>query len=116
MLDARLALLDGERPGYELSKHALAQQTLLAAKQPAPRVRVNAISPGLVLPPPGAGKDELTRLAFRRSPQRRTAPLDDITAALLFLENTASVTGQVIHVDAGEHLGTVESVWADRAP
>ncbi|GAA3762499.1 NAD(P)-dependent dehydrogenase (short-subunit alcohol dehydrogenase family) [Spinactinospora alkalitolerans] len=109
MLDARLPLLDGERPGYELSKQALAHQTLLAAKRLAPKVRVNAISPGLLLPSPGCGEDGLARLALRRSPQHRTARLDDVAAALLFLENATSVTGQVIHVDAGEHLGAVEN-------
>ncbi len=109
MLDSRLLLLDGERPGYELSKHALAHQTLLAAKRLAPKVRVNAISPGLLLPSPSHGEDELARLVLRRSPQYRAACLDDVAAALLFLESATSVTGQVIHVDAGEHLGAVEN-------
>ena len=33
------------------------------------------------------------------------ARIEDLTAALLFLDRAPSVTGQVIHIDAGEHLG-----------
>ncbi|WP_116244074.1 SDR family oxidoreductase [Nocardiopsis sp. FIRDI 009] len=105
MLDARLPLTDGLRPGYELSKHALAALTLMAAKRLAPRVRVNAIAPGLLLPPPGHDAEALGVLARRRGPLRRPAHLEDVASALFFLEGAASVTGQVIHVDAGEHLG-----------
>lgn len=105
LLDARLALLDGTRPGYEVSKHALAAHTLLAARCLAPEVRVNAIAPGLLLPPPGHDEAHLSALARQRSPLGRPARPADAVAALLFLEEAISVTGQTIHVDSGEHLG-----------
>ncbi|MES0838280.1 SDR family oxidoreductase [Nocardiopsis tropica] len=105
MLDARLVLLDGIRPGYEVSKHALAAHTLLAARSLAPSVRVNAIAPGLLMPPPGRDESHLCALASQRSPLGRPARLADVVAALLFLEKAVSVTGQVIYVDSGEHLG-----------
>ncbi|MFJ9554326.1 SDR family oxidoreductase [Nocardiopsis sp. NPDC101807] len=105
MLDSRLALLDGTRPGYEVSKHALAAYTLLAARCLAPHVRVNAIAPGLLLPPPGRDATHLRELARQRSPLRCPARPVDVVAALLFLEEAVSVTGQIIHVDSGEHLG-----------
>jgi len=105
MLDARLALLDGARPGYEVSKHALAVYTLLAARRLAPRVRVNAIAPGLLSPPPGRDETCLRALAHQRSPLGYPARSTDVVAALLFLEEAASVTGQIIHIDSGEHLG-----------
>ncbi|MFE6384750.1 SDR family oxidoreductase [Nocardiopsis dassonvillei] len=105
MLDARLALLDGIRPGYEVSKHALAAHTLLAARCLAPNVRVNAIAPGLLLPSPGRDATHLRELARQRSPLGRPARPADIVAALLFLEEAISVTGQIVHVDSGEHLG-----------
>jgi NAD(P)-dependent dehydrogenase (short-subunit alcohol dehydrogenase family) len=106
MLDARLPLMDGLRPGYELSKQALSTFTLMAAKLLAPRVRVNAIAPGLLLPPVGNESEDLGGLARRRSPLRRSARMEDVVAALSFLEGATSVTGQVINVDSGEHLGT----------
>lgn len=105
VLDARLPLFDGARPGYELSKHATAAHIHLAARQMAPRVRVNAIAPGLVLPPPGHDHDHLQRLAWERAPLRTPARLEDLSAAVLFLEQAATVTGQVLYVDSGEHLG-----------
>ncbi|MDE3720122.1 SDR family oxidoreductase [Nocardiopsis sp. N85] len=105
LLDARLGLWDGLRPGYELSKHALAAHTLVAARLLAPRIRVNALAPGLVLPPPGRDRTHLEHLAASRAPLRAPARLDDLTAALLFLDHAPSVTGQILHVDSGEHLG-----------
>ncbi|WP_236572290.1 SDR family oxidoreductase [Nocardiopsis sp. FR4] len=109
MLDARLSLLDGVRPGYEVSKHALAAHTLLAARRLAPHVRVNAIAPGLLLPPPGHDEKHLRALARQRSCLGHPAQPDDVVAALLFLEQARSVTGQIIHVDSGEHLGGNET-------
>ena len=105
LLDARLPLLDGVRPGYEVSKHALAAHTLIAARHLAPHIRVNALAPGLVLPPPGHDQPYLEHLAATRAPLRSPARLDDLAAALLFLDHTESVTGQILHVDSGEHLG-----------
>jgi NAD(P)-dependent dehydrogenase (short-subunit alcohol dehydrogenase family) len=105
VLDARLDLLDSTRLGYELTKHTLARHTLLAAKRLAPLVRVNAISPGLVLPPRGRDAAHLRRLAEERAVLGTPANLADVSRALRFLEQVRSVTGQVIYVDAGEHLG-----------
>ncbi|NYJ35923.1 hypothetical protein [Nocardiopsis aegyptia] len=51
------------------------------------------------------GIEDLGDLARRRSPLRRPARMEDLVAALFFLEGATSVTGQVIHVDSGEHLG-----------
>ncbi|MFC5186469.1 SDR family oxidoreductase [Actinomadura harenae] len=107
VLDARLRLLDGQRLDYELAKHTLAQSTLLLAKALAPKVRVNALAPGLVLPPvdAGHGPNWLVDQARERAVLQRPARLDDLSMALRFLEHAISVTGQVINVDSGEHLG-----------
>lgn len=105
ILDARMNLFDCDRAAYELAKRALRDYTLLAAKQLAPRIRVNAIAPGLVLPSPDHDDTHLMHLARLRTPLGMPARLDDLGAALRFLEQAASVTGQIIFVDAGEHLG-----------
>lgn len=115
VLDARLPLYDGARPGYELSKHALSAHLPIAARRLAPRVRVNAIAPGLVLPPPGRDHAHLQNLAHVRAPLRTPARLEDLSAAVLFLEQAATVTGQILYVDSGEHLGAptapVDHAW-----
>lgn len=104
VLDARLPLLDGTRIGYEVGKHALAALTFLYARRLAPRIRVNALAPGLILPPP-SGTDALPALARQRAILGRPATLDDLGSAMLFLNHATSVTGQVLYVDSGEHLG-----------
>ncbi|GAA1883661.1 hypothetical protein [Actinomadura bangladeshensis] len=64
---------------------------------------MNALAPGLFLVPSSGG--DLYALARGRAPLQRRATLADLGAALRFLDRAASVTGQVIYVDAGEHLG-----------
>lgn len=105
VLDARLPLLDGDRIEYEVAKHALSAYTLLTARRLAPQARVNALAPGLALPPPGHDTRHLNRLARQRAPLARPACLDDLGRALLFLDTASSITGQVLYIDAGEHLG-----------
>jgi pteridine reductase len=105
VLDARLRLLDADRIGYEIAKHSMSTYTLLAARRLAPQARVNALAPGLVFPPPGHDARHLDRLARQRAPLARPACLDDLGRALLFLDTASSITGQVLYIDAGEHLG-----------
>ncbi|MFD0854483.1 SDR family oxidoreductase, partial [Actinomadura adrarensis] len=104
VLDARLPLHDGARTGYEVAKHALAALTLIHARQLAPAIRVNALAPGLVLPPVNGDRD-LWQLAAYRAPLQRPAVMEDLGAALRFLDHAPSVTGQILYIDSGEHLG-----------
>jgi pteridine reductase len=104
ILDARLSLIDGTRTGYEVAKHTLATLTFLHARRLAPKIRVNALAPGLILPA-HPGSTDLPTLARRRAPLQRPATLEDLGTALLFLDRTSSVTGQIVYVDSGEHLG-----------
>jgi NAD(P)-dependent dehydrogenase (short-subunit alcohol dehydrogenase family) len=70
----------------------------------APRVRVNAIAPGLILPSGGQSEAEFAA-------EQRTAPLGlngdpaMVVDALRYLNRAPAVTGQVLFVDGGEHLG-----------
>jgi len=88
---------------YTLSKKALADFTLLAAKALAPGIRVNGVAPGLILPPPGESEEYLQRLA-QRIPARRHGGPADIASAVLYLLDSEFVTGQVIFADGGERL------------
>jgi len=100
----------GLRPGtdhvaYTLTKAALLTLTRIMAQALAPRITVNALALGAILPPPGAGPEHMQALA-QRIPLRRTGTPEDVVAALmLLLEGSDFITGSVILVDGGEHLG-----------
>jgi NAD(P)-dependent dehydrogenase (short-subunit alcohol dehydrogenase family) len=99
-LDFKLAQPYPDHFAYTLSKYALAGATDLAARALAPRIRVNAVAPGYMLPAPDQSREDFERL-HARTPLRRGAEPDDIADAVLFLLRNPSVTGQTIFVDAG---------------
>lgn len=101
--DTHLEGFDFRHAGYILSKHVLAELTRMMALAFAPRVTVNAVAPGLILPPPGADESYLESHSHALPLQRRGGPLD-IAEAIVFLLRSDFITGQVIHVDGGRHL------------
>ena len=90
-------------PDYTVSKAALASLTEVLARSFAPRVRVNAIAPGLVLPADEMPPEEWQRL-IRRMPLQRPAGTEEITSTLTFLLENEYITGQTIVVDGGYSL------------
>jgi NAD(P)-dependent dehydrogenase (short-subunit alcohol dehydrogenase family) len=103
VLDTRVAGLDLAHVGYILSKHLLAVLTRMTAVAFAPGITVNAVAPGLILPPPGEDEAYLARLA-RDLPLKRYGAPDDVVRTVLFLLESNFVTGQVVFVDGGRHL------------
>jgi NAD(P)-dependent dehydrogenase (short-subunit alcohol dehydrogenase family) len=99
-LDFKLAQPYPDHLSYTLSKYALAGATELLARALAPRVRVNAVAPGYVLPAPGQPEADFTRL-HAQTPLERGVTAEDVAAAALYLLEAPSVTGQTIYVDAG---------------
>jgi pteridine reductase len=94
------------RPGnlaYTLTKAALVTMTEILAQELAPQIRVNAVAPGAILPPAGAGGDYLERLT-QKIPLRRTGSVDDVTSAVLYLVRSDFITGDILCVTGGEHL------------
>jgi NAD(P)-dependent dehydrogenase (short-subunit alcohol dehydrogenase family) len=87
-------------PAYAVSKAALEALTRIQARAFAPSLRVNAIAPGLVLPPEEMPPAEWDRLVGRTPLGRPISP-DEVAAALDFLLDNESVTGQVLAVDGG---------------
>jgi NAD(P)-dependent dehydrogenase (short-subunit alcohol dehydrogenase family) len=102
-IDAQVAGYDLTHASYILSKHLLATLTTMTAVQYAPAVTVNALAPGLILPPEGKDESYLDRLA-QSLPLKAHGGLADITRTVLFLLESDFVTGQVIYVDGGRHL------------
>jgi pteridine reductase len=90
-------------PAYAVSKVGLESLTRLLAKAYAPKIRVNAIAPGLVLPSENVTPEEWEKLA-NRLPLKHPVSVDDIVAALEFLLKNESVIGQTIVVDGGYSL------------
>ncbi|MFA5060189.1 MAG: SDR family oxidoreductase [Candidatus Omnitrophota bacterium] len=103
ILDTHITTSKTTYPAYLLSKKLLGEFTSLAALQFAPKIRVNAIAPGLILAP--AAKDEtyLKRLAQNIPLKKRGNPTN-ITHAIQFLLENGYVSGQTIFIDGGEHL------------
>jgi NAD(P)-dependent dehydrogenase (short-subunit alcohol dehydrogenase family) len=104
IIDQRVFNLTPQYFSYTLSKAALWAATQTMAQSFAPNVRVNAVGPGPVLPNSAEGE-----AGFRREvhsvPLRRAVDPDDIAEAVLYLAKARNVTGQMIAVDAGQHLG-----------
>lgn len=90
-------------PAYIVSKAALEHLTRVLARLLAPRIRVNAIAPGLALPGADLPADTWERLVAR-VPLRRPADSEELAHALLFVLDNAYLTGQVLRVDGGFSL------------
>lgn len=96
------------RPGtdfmaYTLTKAALVTMTQSLALALAPNIRVNAIAPGAILPPPDKDRAYLDQLAQAIPAQRVGSPAE-VARALLFLLESDFVTGELVFVTGGEHL------------
>lgn len=88
---------------HAMSKAAVVQMTRALAKALAPRIRVNAIAPGVVLLPEGWDDGLGDRLATT-TPLRRNGSPDDVVRALEYLLDASFVTGETLVVDGGRHV------------
>ena len=91
---------------YCMSKAALASLTKCLALELAPKVRVNAVAPGTVLPPESMDARTLSSLK-EKIPMHRFGSAEDIAQTVLFLlTGPTFITGQILAVDGGRSLGT----------
>jgi pteridine reductase len=95
------------RPGadhfpYTISKSALAAMTRSMSIALAPKIIVNGLALGAILPPSdGSANPNI----LQNIPLKRWANTDEVEQALLFLlTSPAYITGEIIHVDGGRHL------------
>ena len=104
LLDQEVTHRSAHGGAYALSRRALADATLELARELGPRnLRVNAVAPGPVLPPPWLSDGKMAK-TIPTLPLRRKVELDDLTAAVLFLCRNDSITGQILCVDCGQSL------------
>jgi NAD(P)-dependent dehydrogenase (short-subunit alcohol dehydrogenase family) len=89
---------------HSVGKAALLALTRQLALELAPAVQVNAVAPGPILPPPNYSEGRRARVASRTLKNRWGTP-QDVTEAVLYLIQAEYITGEVIMVDGGEHLG-----------
>ena len=104
ILDQRVWSLTPYFVSYTLAKAGLWTLTRTLAMALAPRIRVNAIGPGPVLPSPRQSQEQFDRQCAAM-PLGRGAEPEEIAAAVRFLLSARAMTGQMIALDGGQHLG-----------
>jgi NAD(P)-dependent dehydrogenase (short-subunit alcohol dehydrogenase family) len=90
-------------PSYTVSKAGLESLTKILARAFAPKIRVNAIAPGLVLPSDVVNEETWNKLV-EKLPLKRAARLDELTSSLEFLIKNEYITGHTLVVDGGYSL------------
>jgi NAD(P)-dependent dehydrogenase (short-subunit alcohol dehydrogenase family) len=104
MLDQRVWSPTQYFVSYTLSKAGLWTLTQTMALALAPRIRVNGIGPGPTLQSPRQSVEQFVSQRTMMPLARGTSP-DEIAAALRFIIEASSMTGQMIALDGGQHLG-----------
>ena len=103
ILDTKISRNLIEYFAYTLTKKALYEFTLMAAKELGPEIRVNGVSPGLILPSAKQTREDFEKMATQ-VPLQKTGNTDSVVSAVRFLIENEFVTGELIFVDGGEHL------------
>jgi NAD(P)-dependent dehydrogenase (short-subunit alcohol dehydrogenase family) len=104
LLDQRVWSLTPYFVSYTLSKAGLWTLTQTMALALAPRIRVNGIGPGPTLPSPRQSTEQFIRQRAMTPLHRGTSP-QEIAAAMRFILAAPAMTGQMIALDGGQHLG-----------
>lgn len=103
LLDTRIAGNDFNYAIYTITKKALAELTKISAREFAPDIRVNAIAPGIILPPPGGDRQSFEKMALK-IPLKKTGEPDYVVQCVKFILKNDFLTGQLIYLDGGENL------------
>ncbi len=95
-----------DHPIYGSAKSGLAMLTRSLASDLAPAVRVNGISPGLILWPENNPSDQVKNNILQQIPLKKIGTSEDIANCVLFLiEDAPYITGEIIAVDGGRSMG-----------
>lgn len=104
MIDQRVRKLTPEFMTYTLAKMGLWALTQTSAQALAPAIRVNAIGPGPTLQGIRQSDDHFSRQRAATVLERGSNP-EDVTAAMEYILKSPALTGQLLCVDGGQHLG-----------
>lgn len=107
IIDQRVRNPNGDQLSYSLSKQALAESIRTLARAFGVRARINGVAPGLTLATSEYDDDQMDRIAARMPLARLSAP-QDIAAAVRYLADAPAVTGQLLFVDGGAHMLSME--------
>lgn len=103
IIDQRVLRPSPEFFSYTVSKAALWNATRTLAQALAPRIRVNAVSPGPVLRSIHQSTEDFDK-EVAGTLLKRACPPEEIADAVLFILSSPSKTGQMITLDSGQHL------------
>jgi NAD(P)-dependent dehydrogenase (short-subunit alcohol dehydrogenase family) len=108
MLDQRVWSLTPYFLSYTVAKMGLWTLTRTLALALAPRIRVNGIGPGPTMPSPRQTAEQFAEQCRAMPLGRGTSP-EEICEAVRFILGTRAMTGQMIALDGGQHLGWAQS-------
>ncbi len=103
LADTRISSNKSDFTAYSLSKKGLWELTKMAALEFAPEIRVNAIAPGVTLPPEDKDENYLKKLA-ENVPMKRPGGTEPIFKSVDFILENEYLTGQLLFADGGENL------------
>lgn len=103
ILDQKVANLNPDFFSYTCAKLGLEGATRMLARALAPRIRVNAVSPGLTLPSADQSDAEFAAVASRNL-LRRPVGADAVAAAVAYLIGSRGINGQNLFVDCGQRF------------
>lgn len=104
--DAKVFRHQPDHFAYRLTKAAVNEMTLMFALELAPRITVNAIAPGVMLPLAGREETDMQALADRRIPLKRVGSPEIIADNVLHILSQDFMTGTIIRVDGGEGINS----------
>ena len=108
IVDQRVNNITPYFTSYTVSKVALAALTKSLALSLAPKIRVNAISPGPTLMSTNQNLKQFRKQVLR-TPLKKQVELSEINNAVSYLINNRSVTGETLTLDSGQSLGCAHS-------
>jgi NAD(P)-dependent dehydrogenase (short-subunit alcohol dehydrogenase family) len=106
IIDNKVAFAQFPYAAYLLSKKSLVEFTRMAALEYAPHIRVNGLSPGVVMPA-AVRTDDYVQWRLDGIPLHRQGRPEQLCLALRYLLENSFVTGQVLTVDGGEGIAQV---------
>jgi NAD(P)-dependent dehydrogenase (short-subunit alcohol dehydrogenase family) len=110
ILDARIAGIDKNHAAYILSKHLFCAITKICAMEYAPKIRVNAVSPGLIVDENIKKLNKYLNKLKENIPLKTHGTPQDIANCVIFLAKSSFITGQIIFTDGGRHLFAYNSL------